>query len=253
MLWFRKQTYDRNHDEKQELRGGAMTFSVAALDPETDTVGTAVASVFPAVGAVCPWVSEDGALLSQAWDSGATYGKPALNMLSDDLSLETAANALISERAGGKGTQLHGVEVTGQTFAYTGEKATDWAGHTRGKNYTVAGNTLVGEEVVQGMGETFANSTGSLSDRLIRALEAGERAGGDKRGNNLSAALLVYAPESELHHNLRVDSPGNPIANLREAYETAKEYGQSEDASSEVVKTWGKSYDPSIVDFEIRF
>lgn len=230
-----------------------MTFSIAAVDRDTEAVGAAVASVFPAVGAVCPWVSEDVAVLTQAWDSGASYGRPALDMVGDDVSLAAAAETLISERAGGSGTQFHGVELTGETFAYTGEKATEWAGHVNGDSHTVAGNTLVGEDVVAAMSKAFMAANGPLSDRLLTALEAGEEAGGDNRGDNLSAALLVHAPEPKLYHNLRVDEPGDPIGGLRTGYETAREYYSDETDSEELVETWGKEPPESVVDFQIRY
>lgn len=230
-----------------------MTFSIAAADPEEGAVGAAVASVFPAVGAVCPWVSEDAAILTQAWDSGASYGRPALEMVEHDIPLTAAAETLISQREGGSGTQFHGVEVSGETFAYTGEKATDWAGQLTGDLHTVAGNTLVGAEVVDAMSEAFTAADGPLSTRLLMALEAGEDAGGDKRGDNLSAALLVHASEPKLYHNLRVDDPGNPISGLREGYETAREHYSGETDTDELVETWGEEYPKSVVDFQIRY
>ena len=230
-----------------------MTFSIAAADPDSGAVGAAIASVFPAVGAVCPWVSEDVVVLSQAWDSGASYGRPALDMLGHDISLRAAAETLVSERAGGRGTQFHGVEVTGETYAYTGEKATEWAGHVTGENHTAAGNCLVGEAVVEALSEGFREADGPLSNRLLAALEAGEEAGGDARGDNLSAALLVHAPEPKLYHNLRVDEPGDPIAGLRSGYETAREYYEGETDDSEIVDAWGEDYPESVVDFRIRY
>jgi uncharacterized Ntn-hydrolase superfamily protein len=233
--------------------GAAVTFSIAAADPETGKVGTAVASVFPSVGAVCPWVSEHGAVLSQAWDSGPSYGKPALAMLADDIAIDDVAEVLVENRPGGAGTQFHGVTVDGATTGYTGRKATDWAGDREGENHTVAGNTLVGEEVPLAMSEAFRETSGRLSERLLSALEAGERAGGDKRGDNLSAALLLHAPEPKLYHNVRVDQPGDPIAGLRDAYETGREYYESTGDDDAVAEVWGDDYDPAIADFNVRY
>lgn len=231
-----------------------VTFSITAVNPETGEKGVAIASVFPAVGAVCPWVSEDVALSSQAWDAGATYGEPALEMIARELTLPTAAEALLKDRPGSRGTQLHGIESDGRTYAYTGEKCTEWAGHVTGDDHTAAGNTLAGEEVVTAMSESFADADGRLTERLLTALEDGERAGGDKRGDNLSAAVLVHGPEPKLYHNLRVDQPGDPIDGLWDAYEVALEHERSaDDDMDELEAMWGGQFDESIVEFPIRY
>jgi uncharacterized Ntn-hydrolase superfamily protein len=229
-----------------------MTFSIAARDPETDQYGVAIASVFPSVGAVCPWVSEDGAVATQSWDSGADYGEPMLEMLAQDVSLPGASDLLVDERDAGIGTQLHGIEADGTTHAYTGEKCVEWAGHRIEKNHTVAGNMLVGEEVVDSLSQGFQNATGRFTSRLIAALEAGEAAGGDKRGDNLSAAVLVYAEKPKLYHNLRVDKPGQPVSDLRDAYEAAlsTERGMDDD---EMEKFWGGPVPDSVREYLIRY
>lgn len=229
-----------------------MTFSITAVDPADNKVGVAIASVFPAVGAVCPWVNEYGAISTQAWDSGADYGKPILQMLSSGVSLEIAADSLITGREGGIGTQLHGVTKDGQTFTYTGEKSDEWAGHVEGINHTTAGNLLAGSDVVESMSETYQTTEGPLEERLLGALEAGERAGGDKRGDNWSAALLVHAPTSKLYHNLRVDNPGNPIEALRAGYENAKE-AESETDQSDLENKWGREVPESVSTFRIKY
>lgn len=229
-----------------------MTFSITAVDSAAEKAGVAIASVFPSVGAVCPWVSEDGAVSSQAWDSGADYGEPALSMLADDLSLQTVAEALVEERAGGAGTQFHGVTKDGQTYAYTGEKCVGWAGHVEAEDHTTAGNMLVGERVVESMSGAFEEATGPLEERLLTALEAGEEAGGDKRGDNLSAALLVHGPESRLSHNLRVDRPGQPIEDLWAAYHTARETDETDDRER-LDEHWGGEMPDSVTEFRIRY
>lgn len=229
-----------------------MTFSIAARDPNSNQYGVAIASVFPSVGAVCPWVSEDGALATQSWDSGADYGEPALELLAEDISLPAAADLLVEERDGGVGTQFHGVEADGTTHAYTGEKCVEWAGHRVEETHTVAGNMLVGEEVVDAVSEAFVDATGRFTKRLITALEAGEAAGGDKRGDNLSAAVLVWAEQPKLYHNLRVDKPGEPIADLEEAYEAAlsTERGMDDD---EMAEFWGGPVPDSVREYLIRY
>jgi len=229
-----------------------MTFSITAVDASEEKVGVAIASVFPSVGAVCPWVSDRGAVSSQAWDSGADYGEPALQMLANDLDLETAAEALISNRDGGVGTQLHGVTTEGESFTYTGEKCNEWAGHVDGGDHTTAGNLLVGPEVVESMSEAFESGSGPLERRLIGALEAGEAVGGDKRGDNWSAALLVHAPEPELYHNLRVDDPGDPIRGLRDGYQNAVE-ATGETDRSQLEEQWGGEVPESVTNYRIKY
>jgi len=229
-----------------------MTFSITATEPETNKAGVAIASVFPAVGAVCPWVNEKGAISSQAWDSGADYGEPALEMLRHGLSLETTAETLISDRDGGIGTQFHGVTKDGDTFTYTGEMCDEWAGHINGEKHTTAGNLLSGPDVVKSMSEAFNSAAGPLEERLLSALEAGEQAGGDKRGDNWSAALLFHAPSSKLYHNLRVDNPGTPIEGLWNAYEKAREAESNMDGS-ELENHWSGPAPDSINDYRVKY
>lgn len=228
-----------------------MTFSIVGRDTSTDSVGVAIASVFPSVGAVCPYVTEGAAISSQAWDSGRSYGDPITSMVDHDIALDDACKTTLDNRDGAEGTQLHGVSLDGERFAYTGDRAADWAGHVVGDDHTVAGNILAGESVVVSMSDAFGDTDGPLEERLLSALTAGEVAGGDKRGDNLSAALLVKGPESSLRHNLRVDDPGNPIEGLWNAYETAVASEERDGDSLE--ELWGGEYPDSIVDFEIKY
>jgi len=230
--------------------GRGVTFSITATDGAR--TGVAVASVFPSVGAVCPWVSDRVALSTQSWDAGATYGEPALDMLDDDLTLPTAAEALVEDRAGGAGTQLHGIEAGGRSFTYTGDRCVDWAGHEAGEDHTVAGNTLAGPDVVAAMSDAFAAADGPFTERLLTALDAVEAAGGDKRGDNLSAAVLVHAEEPKLYHNLRVDRPGDPIEGLWAGYEAGREAEEGDD-TERVREAWGETPPESVTEFPIRY
>lgn len=227
-----------------------MTFSIVGRDPDAGKVGVAIASVFPAVGAVCPYVGDGVAIASQAWDSGRTYGESAVQMVEDGISLDTACQALIDERDGAEGTQLHGVSLAGDAFRYTGRRCVEWAGDAAGENYTAAGNMLAGPDVLAAAGEAFEGTDSPLEERLLAALAAGEEAGGDKRGDNLSAALLVRGPEPKLCHNLRVDDPGDPIAGLYRAHETAVE--TQENLESGAREMWGSDYPESITNYEIK-
>lgn len=229
-----------------------MTISIAARDPEAEQYGVAVASAFPAVGAVCPWVSADGAFATQSWDAGADYGDAILSLLSQGLSLPAAAQAIIDDRSGAEGVQLHGIDADGNTFAHTGVKCVEHTGYVLGENYTVAGDLLANETVIEATQSAFERATGRFTDRLITALEASEDAGGDMRGDNRSAAVLVHATPSKLYHNLRIDSPGQPIADLRAAFESALETERGMD-DEEMEKFWGDDVPESIREYPIRY
>ncbi|WP_049981911.1 DUF1028 domain-containing protein [Halolamina rubra] len=229
-----------------------MTISIAARDPESSQYGVAVASAFPAVGAVCPWVSADGAVVTQSWDAGADYGESIRYLLGRGFSLPTAAEALIAGRDGSVGLQLHGIDAGGETYAHTGEKCVDHADHFTGEGYTVAGDLLASPDVIDAVAAGFERATGRFTDRLLTALEASESAGGDKRGDNLSAAVLVYGEPAKLYHNLRVDTPGQPIADLREAYESALETERGMD-DEEMQKFWGDDVPETIREYPIRY
>jgi uncharacterized Ntn-hydrolase superfamily protein len=229
-----------------------VTISIAARDPDSSQYGVAVASAFPAVGAVCPWVSADGALVTQSWDAGADYGEALLYLLEWGFSLPTAADALVTGREGSVGLQLHGIDAAGNTYAHTGEKCVDHADHFTAEEYTVAGDLLASPDVIDAVAAAFERASGRFTDRLLTALEASEAAGGDKRGANLSAAVLVYGEPSKLYHNLRVDSPGQPIADLREAYESALETERGMD--DEKMQTfWGDDVPETIRQYPIRY
>lgn len=228
-----------------------MTFSIVGRDLDNQTTGVAIASVFPSVGAVCPYVGDGFAFSSQAWDAGYSYGGAITEIVKNDISLPTACEVVLSERDGAAGTQLHGMALDGESFVYTGELSNEWAGHETGPNHTAAGNLLVGQEVIGAMGQTFEQTEGKLEGRLLAALEAGENEGGDRRGDNLSAALLVHGSEPKLYRNLRVDEPGDPISGLRRAYETALETEQTNEASDN--EKWGVDPPESLNTYEIKY
>jgi len=118
------------------------------------------------------------------------------------------------------------IDKDGRTAAFTGKETTDWKGHLVGENYVVAGNMLVGSEVIEAMANTFEGSKAELSERLMRSLEAGQRAGGDKRGKK-SAALLVMNHQkigTRPFLDLRVDLYPDPVKDLRRIYESYKEW-----------------------------
>ena len=118
--------------------------------------------------------------------------------------------------------QLHVIDAAGRIGQFTGKQCIEWAGAIAGEGYSVAGNMLAGPKVVSETGEAFKKTNKPFAERLIRALQAGEAAGGDKRGKQ-SAALLIYTKEEYADLNLRVDDHAEPLAELQRLYEKAHE------------------------------
>jgi uncharacterized Ntn-hydrolase superfamily protein len=200
------------------------TFSIAARDPKRGSFGVAVATARPNVGSLVPFVSLKGAIATQA-RVNTDFGRRGLALLEADVPIEIALKTLLEADPSRDIRQLHGVDARGH-FAFTGQDCVEWAGHLIGEHYTVAGNMLVGPQVLQAMAEAFESSRErELSERLLLALEAGQAAGGDKRGKQ-SAALLVASPEPRYYHNLRVDEHTEPVAELRRIYDVVVEHSR---------------------------
>ncbi|MFW5938603.1 MAG: DUF1028 domain-containing protein, partial [Halanaeroarchaeum sp.] len=197
---------------------------------EQTRFGVAVTTRLPAVGTLCPFASESGAVATQSLVN-VDLGRKGIEYLDDGLAIEDALQALLNADDGARDRQLHGVDADG-TFAFSGEDCKPWYGHVEGDGYTVAGNLLTGEEVVGAVAETYEETRDEdrpLAERLIDALAAGQAEGGDKREDLhvQSAALLVERtgdrdPEP-FHDDLRVDASETPIEDLRETYELAVE------------------------------
>lgn len=191
------------------------TFSIAAHSPADGSFGVAVSTARPAVGSLVPFVSLDGAIATQA-RVNTDLGRHGLALLAAGIEIATALDTLLAQDADRARRQVHGVDLAG-AFTFTGDACVPWAGHHTGDHYTVAGNMLAGPEVVAAMAQAFeaaARDDVDLSERLLRALEAGQQAGGDKRGKQ-SAALLIASPDPRMYHNLRVDDHAEPVAELR--------------------------------------
>jgi len=214
-----------------------MTFSIVAWDPYTRMTGVAVATKHLAVGALVPHAkAEVGAIATQA-QTNPLLGIWGLRLLesrkaaqADALAIPVAdvLDVLLQNDDERDYRQLHLVDHNGHTAAWTGQHCTDWAGHFTFPNFSVAGNMLAGEQVLHAMAETFRNNPSlSFSERLLCALEAGEMAGGDKRGKQ-SAALYVVQDDFYPYLDLRVDNNPEPIAELRTLFvEAHKDYYQS--------------------------
>ena len=199
------------------------TFSIIARDSETNELGVAVQSKFIAVGSVVPYARAGvGAVASQAWGN-VQYGPVGLKLLSQDKNTEQVIDLMIKADPLQKHRQVAIINKDGNTSNHTGTECLNWAGARTGKDFSVQGNLLTGPEVVEAMAKSFKKSSGFLAERLIEALRAGQAAGGDKRGMQSAALLVVkenwgYGGLNDRFRNLRVDDHSNPIEELNRIY-----------------------------------
>jgi uncharacterized Ntn-hydrolase superfamily protein len=198
------------------------TFSIVARCPKTGMFGVAVSSKFLAVGALCGYARAGvGAAASQAFVN-PLLGSNAIERLVQGLSAAEALESVLSEDVRREHRQLLIVDREGRSAAHTGSQAFEWRGHLTGPNYAVAGNILVGEQVIRRMAEAFdGNPDDELPERLLKVLEAGQAAGGDKRGKQ-SASLYVVHTEDYGYVDLRVDEHPDPVAELRRVFTVAQ-------------------------------
>jgi uncharacterized Ntn-hydrolase superfamily protein len=197
------------------------TFSICACDPETGEVGAAVASLYPAVGKVVPYVKVGtGAFCTQFYNN-AEFGPRALTMLDQGMRPEEILAELLRNDPRPEHRQLGIVDMQGRTANRNPIGAPaggEWWGAASGKYYSVQGNTLAGRQVIVDMQAAYENTKGTLADRLMAALKAGEDAGGDHRGR-LAAGIRVARPGTEgLHVELYVDKSDNAVNDLVEIY-----------------------------------
>jgi uncharacterized Ntn-hydrolase superfamily protein len=207
------------------------TFSIAAIDPATGESGVAVTTRVPCVGNGVPWVRAGvGAVATQSW-TRVEYGPELLDMLAEGMAAEEALRLAVAADSQAARRQVGVIGLAGGSAAFTGEEAMAWAGHRSGPNYVTQGNILVGPEVLEAVAGTFEASDGSgrhLADRLIEALAAGQRQGGDSRkGRRQSAAVVVADPRpgrsrrpDGITVNLNVCEHATPVAELRRIYDT---------------------------------
>lgn len=199
-----------------------MTFSMTARCENTGQLGIAISTKVIAVGSRCTYAKAGvGAIASQA-SSNPYLGINGLRYLEEGLSAQEVLDKVLGEDPEPQFRQLSIVDHQGNVAAHTGAQCVGWNGHRIGDNYSAAGNMLVGEETVDAMARTFEESTGlSLSERLLQSLEAGQAAGGDKRGRQ-SAALLIVDEEDYPLLDLRVDEHEDPVKELRRIYTQAE-------------------------------
>jgi uncharacterized Ntn-hydrolase superfamily protein len=200
-----------------------MTWSIIARDAASGAFGVAIATRFFAVGALCPHAESGvGALSTQALVN-PHYGAQGLKLLREGMPAESVVRRLIAPDEGREQRQLHVVDAAGRIGQHTGKSCIDWCGAIAGDGYSVAGNMLAGPQVIHETARAYENNLQlPLAERLIAALEAGEAAGGDKRGKQ-SAALLIHSTEAYPQLSLRVDDDAEPLAELKRLYEKAHE------------------------------
>lgn len=198
------------------------TFSIVALDPETGDLGVAVSSKFPAVGSICAWARHGvGAVATQAW-TNPLLGNDILGRLAGGADAAEALQIVLSEDPGAQYRQLAVVDADGNVASHTGASTDAWTGHRIGDEFSVQGNMLTGESVLDAMCDAYTRaSEKEFSERLLITLEAGQAAGGDRRGRQ-SASLYVPGPEDYARVDLRVDDHSDPVAELRRVYEVAR-------------------------------
>ena len=200
-----------------------MTWSIVAKDPASNAFGIAVASKFFAVGAMCPYMrSGFGAMSSQSLVN-PLLGVWGIRLLESGVPAPATIDALVAADPGHATRQLHAVDRQGRTGAYTGADCVPWAGHRADEAVSVAGNMLVGPAVVEDTLATYLEHADKpFAERLLRAMDAGERAGGDKRGRQ-GAALRIVSTEEYPDLDLRVDDHADAVAELWRLYEVAHE------------------------------
>lgn len=208
------------------------TFSIVARDARNGDLGIAVQSKFLAVGSLVPWAKAGiGAVATQA-ALNAAYGAEGLRLLANGWSAPEALNHMVSMDGDADQRQVLIVDAAGRAAAFTGAKCYEWAGHIVGEGYACAGNILVSRDTVEAMARTFETTEGPLAHRLVAALAAGQEAGGDRRGQQSAAVLVVrtaggYAARTDRYVDLRVDDHLQPIAELQRLLALHHLYSQS--------------------------
>ncbi|MHA1464216.1 MAG: DUF1028 domain-containing protein [Candidatus Heimdallarchaeaceae archaeon] len=201
-----------------------MTFSIVAYDPERKEWGVAVQSKFIAVGSIVPWAKSGiGAIATQAW-ANTSYGPKGLALLEQGLTAEDVISILTKKDEKREDRQVGIVDSYGNAASFTGSRCFDWAGHIVGEHYSCQGNILVSEDTVLAMSQAYRETKGDLALKLLTVLEEGQEAGGDSRGKQSAALLIVkekgaYDGRTDRYVDVRVDEHEHPIKELRRVFE----------------------------------
>ena len=230
-------------DRPALLPQNVSTFSIVARDPATGQMGIAVASRYFSVGSVVPWAEADvGAVATQA-DVNVGYGPKALELLRQGLTAQQVADRLLAEDtfSDKEGRQFAIVDTKGNVVTHTGPKAPFWAGGQKRATWAAQGNILVGPQVPEAMGKAFEATEGELAEKLFAALKAGDAAGGDKRGRQSAAMLIVCKGCGRNMNNdrylyLNVDDNPDPFAELRRLLSLNLTYNYQDQADNLLTK-----------------
>jgi uncharacterized Ntn-hydrolase superfamily protein len=212
------------------------TFSIIGCDPQTGELGIAVASKYFAVGAAVPWAKADiGAIATQAWVN-LDYGPNGLDLLEKGIPPQVVIDSLTKADTMFQRRQIGVIDRKGNAATFTGTGCMHWAGGLIGKNCAAQGNILVSEDVITCAVHAFENMEGSLGDKLMAALLAGDSAGGDSRGKQSAALIVVrnspgYRYDREI--DIRVDDNPEPFVELNRLYGLAKALACLENAAKE--------------------
>ena len=196
------------------------TFSIVACDLKAQEWGVAVQSKFLAVGALVSWARGGvGAVATQSY-AKVSFGPDGLELMAGGLSATEALARLLEADEGRARRQVGLVDAQGQPATFTGEECHDWAGGLTGPHFAAQGNILVSAATVEAMARSFEDAHGELADRLVAALAAGQAAGGDRRGQQSAAVLVVrpgggYGGDNDRYLDLRVDDDPQPIQRLK--------------------------------------
>ena len=199
------------------------TFSIVAVDTETGEIGVAVQSRIVGVGSVVPFAKAGvGAVATQAF-ANVGYGPLGLMALEAGMKPDAVIDLLVDEDPLREMRQVAVIAANGTSANFTGRECMDWAGGITGENFAVQGNILTGEEVVTAMAKAFQETKGVLAVRLLAALRAGQEAGGDARGKQSAALLIVregwgYGGLNDRFRDIRVDEHETPIVELERVY-----------------------------------
>ena len=197
---------------------------MVGFDPRSGDLGIAVASKFLAVGAVVPWARAGvGAVATQSW-ANTDFGPDGLSLMSQGMTAAQALDAVVEGDDGRDDRQAGFVDARGGAATFTGSRCLHWAGGVTGEGFAAQGNILAKEEVVAEMARAFVSAAGDLCDRLLAALLAGDAAGGDRRGRQSAALLVVrenggYEGRNDRYIDIRVDDHPEAPRELARVFE----------------------------------
>lgn len=226
--------------------GWTSTYSIVAFDPQTGEIGVAVASCVPFAGHDVPWAEAGtGAIATQA-QVKQSFGPDGLDLLRETLSASDVMDSLLKADSEREVRQLGIVDVNGGAVSFTGNETFSWSGGITGSGYAIQGNILTGEDVILDMETTFLLTEGPLAVRLLAALQAGEDAGGDSRGKQSAAILVVRANSghqgcSDRFVDICVSDHEDPVSELIRLYAIWEEYNIFPvylDAGTELENQW---------------